>query len=93
MEKTMKTEERKTPVKTTRLPELIAICDDSDEPRYDYSDGYFDEQLNYHFHEYSPWHSVLYPWEWTVWPEIVQYAESLGIQIPANPSIDLSKTF
>ena len=78
---------------TTRLAELLAMCGDREEPDYDYTAGYFDDQLNYHFGEYCPWNSVLYPWEWSYWPEIVQYAESLGIQIPSDPPIDLSRTF
>lgn len=53
---------------------------------------YFDKQGNY----ISDWCGnffMLWPWEWVMHPEIVKLAEQLGVEVPENPEIDLSKTF
>ncbi len=53
---------------------------------------YFDEQGNYIS---DCWGDIfmLWPWEWVMHPEIVELAKQLGIEVPDNPEIDLSKTF
>ncbi|MBQ3756272.1 MAG: hypothetical protein II873_04080 [Oscillospiraceae bacterium] len=77
---------------TKRLAELLQLCEQSEPDDYDYTQGYFDSNLTYHWYREYP-EDTLFVWEWVLYPEIVQYAESLGITIPEEPPIDLSKTF
>ena len=55
-------------------------------------DGYFDENNNYVTY-CGPYHAFLYPWEWTVIPEIVRYAEKCGVEIPKDLPVDTSRAF
>lgn len=77
---------------TKRLAELLQLCGQSEADDYDYTQGYFDSELSYHWDRNYP-EDKLFVWEWVVYPEIVRYAETIGITAPENPSIDLSKTF
>ncbi len=78
---------------TPRLMELIEMCREQDlDEEYDCSLGWFDDDLTFHWDPEFP-EEKLFVWEWAVWPEIVRYAESRGIEVPADPSIDFSKTF
>ena len=61
--------------------------------RYEFSSkGRFDEQKNY-VCGYWGHRSVKAPWEWVMDPDIVKYAKQLGVEIPEDPDIDMSRTF
>ena len=78
---------------TPRLMELIEICREQEpEEEYDCSQGYFDDDLTFHWDRYYP-EEKLFVWEWVLYPEIVRYAETRGIEVPVVPPFDLSKTF
>ena len=80
-------------VRTNRISELLQIGEkDNSDGDYDYTQGFFDAELAYNWND-GFFNDKLYIWEWIYWPEIVDYAKSLGIQIPEDPQIDLSKTF
>ena len=60
----------------------------------DYYYGHFDQNGNYIRYCFSdPYSDILYPWEWTLDSDIVQYARDMGVEIPVDPQIDFSKTF
>ena len=70
----------------------LAAEDEPEDSSY-IDSGWFDEQMNYHYYEeFDGWRSLLYPWEWAVHPEIVAYAQKLGLEIP-DADFDISKTF
>ncbi len=78
-------------VRTTSLTKLLMICQDQDETPA--SDGFFDENKNYHPDREFPEYYVLTPWEWVVIPEIVAFAKESGVEVPEDPPFDISRTF
>ena len=79
-------------VRTYRKNEWMLFCLEQEAAEFNARDGWFDKELNYHF-DNRPNGSSISVWEWSVWPEIVRYAEEKGISIPEDVSIDLSKTY
>lgn len=79
-------------IRVSSLSRLFGIEQESwDDYPYP-NDGYFDAQLNYHFgDEYFP--SILFPWEWVLFPEVVEHAKQLGVEVPTDPPQDFSRTF
>ena len=65
-------------IRVSSLSRLFGIEQESwDDYPYP-NDGYFDAQLNYHFgDEYFP--SILFPWEWVLFPEVVERAKQLAV--------------
>ena len=59
---------------------------------FEYLEGWFDDDLNYHFQNGSDNPSMPI-YEWVVWPEIVRYAKLKGIAVPDEYTVDLSRTF
>ena len=81
----------KTKIRVTSLSKLLQIGKES-EPEALPCEGFFDDQLNY-VSDYGPFPDRLFPWEWVLFPEIVARAKQLGIEVPEDPPVDLSKTF
>jgi len=79
-------------VHVSSLTQLLQIGKRPD-PEEEYYDGFFDEQKNYHPNYHFPESCVLTPWEWVVIPGIVNLAKKLGVEVPEDPPVDLSKTF
>lgn len=63
-----------------------------EEEEEDYSSCRFDDQKNFVIED-GPYPDVLWPWEWVMHPEIVELAKQLGVEIPEEPELDMSKTF
>ncbi len=84
--------DKKKKYKISNLSHVLQIGKKTEEEDEYWSNGYFDEQMNYYY-GYMDDPYVLWPWELVLFPEIVEYAKKLGIEIPENPEIDLSKTF
>ena len=47
---------------------------------------------NYHFDD-EYYSSILFPWEWVLFPEVVERAKQLGVEVPTEPPLDFSRTF
>ena len=79
-------------IRNSNLSYVLQIGKEDEDPPFDTHDGTFDADGNFITYD-GPDGTPLYPWEWTMVPEIVALAGSMGVDVPENPEVDLSKTF
>jgi len=78
-------------VRTTSLTKLLQIGKEPDTSQ-SVCTGSFDDQMNFYPDSYE-YNCELFPWEWVLFPEIIECAKQLGIEVPEDPQFDISRTF
>lgn len=82
---------RKNTVRITSLTKFLQLGQEPNSDQSVYS-GCFDDQLNF-YPDSSDFNCCLFPWEWVLFSEIVEFARKLGVEVPEDPPFDISRTF
>lgn len=78
-------------VRANSLTKLLQIGQEPTPIQSSFS-GCFDDQLNFYPDNFE-YNCRLFPWEWILFPEIVDFAKQLGVEVPEDPPFDISRTF
>ena len=76
---------------TTRLAELLAMCEEPEPDPFCTMRWQLDERTMYFYlydQDYYPC-GILTPWDWWVIPELVAFCEAKGLPVPVDPPLDI----